>query len=344
MLLVVGAITILAAVMMAMVQHNLKKLLSFHAVSQVGYMVAGIGAGPIGVVGGLFHMVNNAIYKFALFLMAGHVEKRTGTTELARLGGLAQAMPATFFGGLVAALAISGVPPLNGFASKWLVYQGIMQTNVAVAPFVLVAAVIGSALTLASFVKVIHSLFLGQRPAELTLRDEGFSGWCMKGPIVLLAALCIVFGLFATGVGGFIADAAGVPIGLPDTGVGFWSAGLATGLIILGLILGLVVYLYGRVTTANIRVVAPFIGGEVGQEERTHLPGTAFYKTVAELPGLSAMYRDAEAGAYDSYRLVARYGLTLVEQLRRFHTGALPVYVSWCAAGLVVIALVVMLR
>lgn len=342
-LLVVGAITILAAVMMAMVQHNLKKLLSFHAVSQVGYMVAGIGAGPIGVVGGLFHMVNHAMYKCTLFLVAGHVEKRTGTMELSRMGGLAQAMPVTFFGGCVAALAISGVPPLNGFASKWMVYQGIMQASIPVAPFVLVAAVVGSALTLASFVKVIHSVFWGQRPVEMRVRDEGAGAWCMKLPILVLAVLCILFGLMAAHVAAFIARMADQTVSLPNTGVGLWDAGPAALLLILGLAIGILLYLYGRATSANIREVKPFIGGEVGQEARTHLPGTAFYKTAAELPGLKTMYRDGEAGAYDGYRLLGRYGLTLVEQLRRFHTGALPVYVSWCAAGLVIIALILML-
>ena len=118
LLLVIGSFTIIAAVLGALVQHNLKKLLSFHAVSQVGYMVLGIGTGlPIGIAGGLFHMLNNAIYKCCLFLAGGAVEKKTGTTELSQLGGLARFMPLTFTAALVASLSISGVPPFNGFRS-----------------------------------------------------------------------------------------------------------------------------------------------------------------------------------------------------------------------------------
>ncbi|MCX8014901.1 MAG: proton-conducting transporter membrane subunit, partial [candidate division WOR-3 bacterium] len=94
LLMVIGSITIIAAVSMALVQKNLLKLLSFHAVSQVGYMVLGIGSGvPIAIIGGLFHMINNAIYKTALFLSAGAVQARTNETKLAKLGGLAKYMP-----------------------------------------------------------------------------------------------------------------------------------------------------------------------------------------------------------------------------------------------------------
>ncbi len=104
--LLIGAATVVFAVMAAMVQHNLRRLLGCHAVSQVGYMVIGIATGTaIGVVGGLFHMLNNAIYKSCLFLAAGAAERKTGETELDRMGGLARAMPAAFLSAVVAAFA-----------------------------------------------------------------------------------------------------------------------------------------------------------------------------------------------------------------------------------------------
>ena len=94
LLLLIGSITIIAAVMLALVQHNYKKLLGYHAVSQVGYMVTGIGLGsPIGIAGGLFHMINHALYKSGLFLTAGAVEKQTKEEELHKVGGLASSMP-----------------------------------------------------------------------------------------------------------------------------------------------------------------------------------------------------------------------------------------------------------
>ena len=121
-LMAIGSFTIVAAVMMALIQHDLKRLLGYHAVSQAGYMVLGIGTGSIiGIAGGLFHMLNNAIYKHGLFLSGGAVEKKVGTTDLGRLGGLSRFMPISFVTCLIASLAISGVPPFNGFFSKWMI-------------------------------------------------------------------------------------------------------------------------------------------------------------------------------------------------------------------------------
>ena len=91
-------------------------------------MVLGLATGnPIGIAGGLFHMVNNTIYKCCLFLSGGNVEYKTKTSNLDSLGGLAKIMPVTFFTSLVASLAISGVPPFNGFFSKWMIYQGLIE-------------------------------------------------------------------------------------------------------------------------------------------------------------------------------------------------------------------------
>ena len=127
-LMITGACTIIFAVMMALVQKDYKRLLSYHAISQVGYMVLGIGTAlPVGIVGGLFHMLNNAIYKGCLFLTAGAVEKQAGTTDLARLGGLWKKMPVTFACFFITALSISGVPPFNGFFSKELVYDAALE-------------------------------------------------------------------------------------------------------------------------------------------------------------------------------------------------------------------------
>ncbi|MHC4158631.1 MAG: proton-conducting transporter transmembrane domain-containing protein [Planctomycetota bacterium] len=125
-LAIVGAATIMIAAMVAIVQHNLKKLLAYSAISQVGYMVLGIATGtPVGLAGAVFHMLNNAIYKCCLFLCGGAVEQATGTADLEELGGLGKKMPLTFITFLIAALSVSGIPPLNGFVSKWMVYQGV---------------------------------------------------------------------------------------------------------------------------------------------------------------------------------------------------------------------------
>ena len=179
LLLSTGVISIITAVMMALVQHNYKRLLGFHAVSQVGYMILGFGLGSmIGVAAGLFHMINNALYKSGLFLSAGCVEYRPAKKILMILEVLSKAMPVTFFATLIFAMSISGVPPFNGFASKWMIYQGIIDfgsgSGIANKLWVvwLGLAVLGSALTLASFIKLIGGIFLGRGNQNLKKSEK----------------------------------------------------------------------------------------------------------------------------------------------------------------------------
>ena len=165
LLMIIGAATIVLAVFMALVQKDFKKLLSFHAISQVGYMILGIGTGiPIGIAGGIFHMINHAMYKCGLFLSSGSVEHRAGTTELKKLGGLKNEMPITALGFTVCALAISGVWPLNGFVSKEMVFHGALETGYTIFA---IAAWVGAIFTFASFLKAGHSVFLGPRKQEI---------------------------------------------------------------------------------------------------------------------------------------------------------------------------------
>ncbi|MBP6909095.1 MAG: NADH-quinone oxidoreductase subunit L [Candidatus Saccharicenans sp.] len=191
-LLIIGAATIVLAVFMALIQKDLKKLLSFHAISQVGYMILGIGTAiPIGIAGGIFHMINHAMYKTGLFLSAGSVEHRTGTTELKKLGGLAREMPWTALGFSVCALAISGVWPLNGFVSKEMVFHGALETGY---PIFAIAAWVGAIFTFASFLKAGHSVFFGARSTEVSKTKD--SEWPIVLPILILAVLCITFGVY----------------------------------------------------------------------------------------------------------------------------------------------------
>ncbi|MCM2267314.1 MAG: hypothetical protein NDI60_05990 [Elusimicrobiales bacterium] len=192
-LMSLGAVTILVAVMMAFVQKDYKRLLSYHAVSQTGYMILGIGTlNPIGIAGGLFHMINHATYKSCLFMTAGSVERQAGTTDLSRLGGLFRAMPVTGVCFLIAAAAISGIAPLNGFFSKELVYKGTLDTGYTV---FFLAAELGSFLTLASFLKLGHSVFFGDCPEGL--KDAKEAPFSMLLPMTALAAICVAFGFGA---------------------------------------------------------------------------------------------------------------------------------------------------
>jgi len=348
LMMIIGSVTILFAVLMALVQHDYKKLLSFHAVSQVGYMVLGVGSGiPVAIVGGLFHMLNNAIYKSGLFLSAGVMEKRAGTTDLGELGGLARLMPVTFITTVVAALSISGVPPFNGFVSKWLVYQGMLDGPSYYVIF-LIVAVFGSALTLASFVKVLHSVFLGRRQEKFDgIREAGFA---MQVPMIFLAILCIVFGIYAQFplerfINPSVATSTGVSLQemAVRTGTGYWSPVMATVLMIVGLIVGLIIYAFGK--TKKVRIDENvWVGGNILENEEMRIPGTDFYKTVTDdlYPAYSALFRDGDKGAMDAYNIWGRLGNDLVQVLRRLHNGILSTYLSWTIIGLGALTFVLM--
>ncbi|MCK5271870.1 MAG: hypothetical protein KAJ52_04810 [Sedimentisphaerales bacterium] len=351
-LMVIGAVTIIGAVMMAMIQHDLKKLLSFHAISQVGYMVLGIGTGSlIGVAGGIFHMINHAIYKSCLFLTAGSVEKQTGTTELDQLGGLARLMPFSFVACVISALAISGVPPMNGFTSKWMIYQATLAVPHKITPVLVAAAVFGSALTLASFVKVIHSVFLGVPSPTIAQKKPHESPAWMIGPMMALALLCVIFGVNATmPLRGFVAPALST-LGIDglyeslqagkvtaiDT---LWNPVLATGLLLLALAVGVLIFYLGK--GFQVRRTRTYIGGEKIEPGNFHYSGTNFYTTVRELWGIRQIYQAAEHYIFDLYHFVGRVGGILVESLRLIHTGVLSLYVSWVVIGLIIILIVLL--
>ena len=350
LMMIVGAATILFAVLMALVQHNLKKLLSFHAVSQVGYMVLGVGSGiPIAIVGGLFHMLNNAIYKSGLFFGAGAIEKRAGTTELEDLGGLARLMPVTFISMTVAALSISGIPPLNGFASKWLIYQGMLESRHVV---FLIVAIFGSALTLASFVKVLHSVFLGRRPERLEkVKEVDFS---MQLPMIFLAILCVLFGVFAAyplekfiipvvSGGGAVRIAMGNLTTIPTDG--FWSPGAATALIVVGVILGLLIYAFSSIRAYRIDENV-WIGGNIMDNDEIRYPGTQFYGTVTDDlgPAIKTLFQDGEKGAMDGYNFFGKLGDSFVQVLRMLHNGNLSTYLSWIVIGLGVLSFILIFK
>ena len=351
MLMLLGAITVLSAVMMALVQHDLKRLLSYHAVSQVGYMILGIGTGTaIGLAGGLFHMLNNTIYKSALFLCAGVVEKETGTTDLDKLGGLAKLLPITFIACTIAALSISGIPPFNGFASKWMIYQGIISSgeNGGLGWVVwLAVAMLGSALTLASFVKVLHATFLCKPSPEIQqmkIREKSIS---MLLPLVVLATLCVVFGVFAFQVPLKQMIFPVVQVDVP----GVWWSGLATVLILLAVFVGLIMYLL-TMRGGKLRRVRTYIGGEQmqdvyisgeqqGSQRHVEVTGVDFYNTIEQLPGVQRFYLLTRARVFDIYDFLKRGSNYLIQMLRSLHTGILPAYLRWFIAGLTVVVWVV---
>jgi formate hydrogenlyase subunit 3/multisubunit Na+/H+ antiporter MnhD subunit len=302
LLMILGAVSLLAGVLMAMVQHDFRKMLAFHNVSQVGYMVLGIGTGTaLGIVGGLFHLVNMLVLKGSLFLCAGSVQRQTGRTEFSELGGLAKSMPWTFAGTLVAALGISGIPPLNAFVSKWMIYQGIINQGSGAFPVFLMVAMFGSALTLASFMKLMYSIFWGSQPEGLEQVKE--SGAAILIPIVFLALAAIGFGVFYFWPTGLLAGALG-PLTSQTAIPGFWDSGLAAILLIVSLLAGLPIYWLSR--TRQRREAEVFLGGETMDSELYRVPGSHFYGPVKEFAGLKQLFALGEKGAFDLYNYTTR--------------------------------------
>jgi len=372
LLLIVASLTIIFAVMLALIQHDLRKLLSFHAISQVGYMVFGFATGTsAGIAGGLFHMLNNAIYKSGLFFTAGAVGSKKKTFELDKLGRLAVYMPLTFVCGLVFSLSISGIPPLNGFASKWLLYQGAIiglfntQSQVLriIYLFGLTAAMFGSALTLASFVKFIHAVFLGQEDAldKKPIKEVSMD---MRVPLLVLAALCVFLGIFSAT---FLKYCIEPGLGEKIYQIGSWDSQLAFLLLVLSLCAGLAFWNANR--SKKFRTDGFFIGGEEPQEPVSY-PATQFYKTIQEMPSLSGLYRLMKLESLDIYNIMggiinvcshfvfvfvdriiyyltnlAGYAVLGVSWLfRRLHTGKLDFYLAWTLAGLIGVFFILMGR
>lgn len=206
-----GTITMVVGVSMALIQTDFKRLLAFHSVSQLGYIAVGIGVGLIsvgsistlGAMGGLYHMLNHASFKCLLFLCAGAVLYSTGTTDLNLLGGLAKRMPFTTIVFLIGAASISGIPPFNGFVSKWLIYQATFEAGYA---WVTVIALLVSVMTLASFVKVAHSAFFGQ------LKESNYKTkevpMVMKLPMAILALICFIGGVMPGAISKYLLEPA----------------------------------------------------------------------------------------------------------------------------------------
>jgi len=209
----IGASSGVLGVLFALAQHDLKRLLAYHSVENIGIILLGLGIGVLGLssnnvpmamlglCGGILHVLNHAVFKGLLFLGAGAVLQATHTRDLDHLGGLLRRMGTTAATFLIAAAAISGLPPLNGFVSEFLIYLGSFTclSGSSISPAWAGAIVIGSlaligGLAAACFTKAVGIVFLGEprTPAAAQAREVRK---VMRVPMVILAALCVVLGL-----------------------------------------------------------------------------------------------------------------------------------------------------
>ncbi len=209
----VGAVSALLGVLYALMEHDLKRLLAFHSVENIGIIFIGVGAGmmfqsfglpelaALGIVAGLYHTVNHACFKALLFLGAGAVLHATGTRNMEELGGLIRRMPRTALFFLVGACAISALPPLNGFASEWLVFQTLLggsaipQPEIAVImPIAVAMLALTSGLAAACFVKAFGITFLAI-PRSAAAEGAHEAPLSMQSGMAALVAACVGLGL-----------------------------------------------------------------------------------------------------------------------------------------------------
>ena len=314
---ILGTVTLFTGTMQALKQEQTKRLLAFHSIGQIGYIMLGTGVcmallptgdpklvtlAVIGLCGALFHSVNHGLFKGLLFLNAGSIEMATGSQELNKLGGLMKYMPLTAVTTLIASFSISGVPLFNGFVSKWSIYVAAVQGSGSARYLAVCAlvAIMTSALTLASFIKFFGVSFLS-RQSTLVSASAGKGklevGGLMQLPQFFLAAACILLGTVPAiaysvmtqalnssrqGFGATLADAApmmsGRWAGLDALNGAALFAPLAL-MVVLALVF-LVTYVISKLGGATRRVATPWLCGYVLEADCYRYSAHNFYGEI----------------------------------------------------------------
>ena len=345
LVLTLGAISALLGVLYALMEHDLKRLLAYHSVENIGIIFIGVGAGlmfqsyglttlaVLALVGGLYHTVNHACFKSLLFLGAGAVVHATRTRNMEEFGGLIRRMPRTALFFLVGAAAISALPPLNGFVSEWIVFQALLggaaipQREVAVLmPVAVGMLALASGLAAACFVKAFGITFLGiARSREAEEAHEVPRS--MQAAMASLALACVVLGAGAFAVvpvlGATLAGLGGLPavpvtfsLAVPLEVSGAYGQ-MSPVLLLLGLavLVGLVPlgFRLFRVTRA-LRVSETWGCGRIVQTPRMQYTATAFAEPLRRV--FVALYRPTEDLSID-FHPESRYFIHSIEYRTR---------------------------
>jgi multicomponent Na+:H+ antiporter subunit D len=190
-LITLGLVSMVVGALVAIGQNDMKRMLAYSSISQIGYVILGIGTGTtLGLVGGLFHLFNHAIFKALLFLNSGAIERATGTRELDKMGGLAKKMPLTAATNAIGSLSIAGVPPLNGFWSKLLIIIALVQADMTMAAGL---AILTSVITLWYYLILQRRAFFGK--LNEVWKDIHEAPFWMSLSTLILGALCIIIGI-----------------------------------------------------------------------------------------------------------------------------------------------------
>jgi hydrogenase-4 component B len=357
-----GTVSALLGVLYALMEHDLKRLLAYHSVENIGIIFIGIGAGmmfqsfglptlaTLGIVAGMYHTINHACFKGLLFLGAGSVVHAMGTRNMEEMGGLIKRMPRTAFFFLLGACAISGLPPLNGFASEWLVFQALLggsaisQPEVAIVmPIAVAMLALTSGLAAACFVKAFGITFLAI-PRSPRAEQAHEAPWSMQVGMATLAVACVVLGLLPVAVvpllGSSLAGLRGVapvamefalalPLQVPGTSGQMSPLLLALG---LGLLLALVPFAL-RLLGADrrLRVGDTWGCGRIGQTSRMEYTATAFAEPLRRV--FAELYRPTRDLSID-FHPDSKYFVQSIEYRSEIHPWIERVLYDWPLQGL----------
>jgi formate hydrogenlyase subunit 3/multisubunit Na+/H+ antiporter MnhD subunit len=215
MILIFGTFSALLGVIYALKEHDIKKLLAYHSIENIGIILTGIGLylifqsygftdlAILALIGSLFHTLNHALFKSLLFLTTGAVVNETGTRNIEKMGGLLKVMPYTGILFLIGSVSIAALPPFNGFVSELMIFQAFLQSFIISNPFLKILLFLGlslfaltSALAAACFVKAFGVIFLATPRSEEARKAREVSWYMIAGPAVI-AVLCILLGIFS---------------------------------------------------------------------------------------------------------------------------------------------------
>ena len=374
-----GAASAVLGVAFALGQHDLKRLLAYHSVENIGIIVLGFGFALVGVAqgdapwgrlalaGGLLHIWNHGLFKSLLFLGAGSVLHATGTREMSRLGGLWRAMPWTASLFTLGAVAICGLPPLNGFVSEWLVYLGLFDAAISHGPSAwaaipaAIALGVTGALALACFAKVCGVVFLGA-PRTAAAEHAHESGPVMRGAMLALAAACVAIGLapvlfwpaITRAVAAWRPSPISAPLPAPLLALTVFHLALAALAVLAA------VWLWRRARSGGLRRALTWDCGYAVPTARMQYTAGSFAATIVEwfdwilrpvrhevrpedifAAGASREDHTPEAVLEGVVEPVGHYVLRLSSAVRRLQHGRMQAYILYLVLGVGALALVV---
>ncbi|MFA5239560.1 MAG: proton-conducting transporter membrane subunit [Phycisphaerae bacterium] len=379
LLISIGALSGVLGVLFALAQHDLKRLLAYHSVENIGIITIGLGVGLLGInmnsptlavlgfAGGLFHVINHAVFKGLLFLGAGAVLHSCKTGHIDLLGGIIKRMPWTAFTFLVGSIAICGLPPLNGFVSEFLIYLGVFKNGIGggLEAVIFALIVIGSlaligGLALACFAKAFGVIFLGHPRSDYAQHTHEVR-LGMKFSMATLAVFCVLLGIFSPLV---IKSAENVileitSLQLPDIRAELASASTVlwnfvfVSLILFGMISGFSVLRKLLLRGRSVRETVTWDCGYAQPSPKMQYTATSFAQPLTDLfnfflrtrkdishskgifPAQSTFHTDtSDIGEKYIYQPAYRWISLSLSKLRWLQHGRLQIYVLYIALTL----------